>query len=125
MDRDGGLFSIHDVSVFRECREQRLVGENIDAPGQAFGGAGNELDGVAAEQVRAVLSGIPDRLQNSSKVRTGESIWMAICAMIGPFGCGCWLLFAVVVNCLCLTLLVVRVNPYSGLIIANNCECGQ
>jgi hypothetical protein len=45
---------------------------------------------------RAVPSGMPDRLQNSSSDRTGESIWIVICAMIGPFGCGCYQLLPIV-----------------------------
>jgi hypothetical protein len=45
---------------------------------------------------RAVPSGMPDRLQNSSRERTGVSIWIASCAMIGPFGCGCYQLLLAV-----------------------------
>ena len=50
----------------------------------------------SAMRILAVPSGIPDRLQNSSRESTGVSIWIASCAMIGLFGCGCCQLLLVV-----------------------------
>ena len=46
----------HAVGSGGECGEQRLVGEDVDAPREAFGGFGDDRERLLAEEVGAVVA---------------------------------------------------------------------
>ena len=56
---DGGvsLFDVDLVQVLRISRQQSLVGQDVDAPGQAFRGPGNALYREGREQIGAFVTG--------------------------------------------------------------------
>ena len=56
-DRRPHLSGIDLVPTGGEGGQQRLVGEDVDAPRQPLGAAADELDGTAAEEIGATVTG--------------------------------------------------------------------